>query len=142
MPFTPTIPKARYGLIMAGTTLIAAGVSASVAAVLGGDGTVILSVLTAFLIGSVFTFIPAIARVGHDHWGVVVLFSGVSRSLLVLAIAYSALHNNPDMVARPLFLGAVSGTFLVLMAETAAAVSILSKIERERVAAKAAATTA
>lgn len=111
-------------------TAVALGASWGVARGLGGDSRTVSRVTIALLAGSLLTFAPALLRISKDYWGVAVLASGVARSLIVLGICYSIRETSPDVAARPLFLGAAAGAFILLVIETIAAVKVLSALDR------------
>jgi hypothetical protein len=117
--------------LVTGAGLLCAGV---VTAALGADAKTVAFALLAIAVGSIATFIPAILHIGRDYWGIAVLFSGTARSLIVLAIAYAVSQSGTP--GRPLFIGAIAGAAVILIAETAAAIRILATLERRRVALK------
>lgn len=131
-----SIPRATYGLIMAGATVAGLACAAAVASGLGGSGEVVRYALIALAVGSIATFVPAMFLISAEYWGVAVLFSGVARGLIVVAISYFITQGNPDLSSKALFYGSISGAGMVLFVETATAIVMLSKVERTRQALK------
>jgi hypothetical protein len=117
--------------MLAATFLALAGGWAG-ARLLGGGTVTSLNVVIALTIGSFATFAPVILRVGPDHWGVAVLFSGTARALIVLGACYLIAQNTPSLRERPLFLPAVGATVFLLAVESITAIRILSAIERQK----------
>lgn len=113
-------------------TLVAAAGAWLVAMRIGTDaGAFAVPLLLAMGIGSLATLAPVVLDIDKDHWGVVVLGSGVGRSLIVLAICFSL---QPEEVSsRPLFMGALTFVLTLLIAETVMSIRVLSSIERHRV---------
>lgn len=130
------IPRVTYGVWMALATIGALGCAAGAGAYFGGGRAEIAAAVTAVAIGSVLTLAPAVMRIGVEHWGVAVLLCGMARGLVALGAAYLMTQNDPGLAARPVFLGAGAGVLLLLAIESAAAVAILSRLERRRVALK------
>jgi hypothetical protein len=114
------------GLVLAG--LVAGG--------LGGDVRVSGLAVIALAIGSLATAVPILMTISRDYWGVAVLFSGMTRSLLTLAVAF--VMSRSGVESKPLFLGAVSGAVLILIFESMVAIRILARLERRRVELKTA----
>ena len=86
----------------------------------------------ALAIGSVVGFAPALLRIGAEHWGLVVLLSGVGRALLVLGVCYAAAAGTPELAGRPLSLPALGAAVFLLTLETATAVRVLGRIEQRK----------
>jgi hypothetical protein len=137
---TLSIPRATHGLIMLAATVLAVAGGWAGARFLGGGSATSLNVLIALTIGSLATFAPVILRVGPDHWGVAVLFSGTARALIVLVACYLIAQNMPGLAERPLFLPAVGAVVFLLAVESVSAIRILSAIERQKSALKAGTT--
>src|SRR6185369_8067942 len=110
-------------LKMAGVVALGLVIAAATTAALGGSGRAVASACLTVAVGSMLTFLPAILRIRADYWGVAVLVAGMTRSLLILAIAYSMTHGSGDLPARPLFVGALAGAVAILIAESALAIS-------------------
>jgi hypothetical protein len=111
--------------------LVAAWVTARA---LGGDAGTARAATLALAIGSVLTLGPAVLRIDREHWGVAVLACGMGRGLVTLGAAYLMAAGNDALAPRPLYLGAVAGVLVVLLAESVAAILILSSLERRRAA--------
>lgn len=135
------VPTSTHALIMGVATLVAAGLSWGVASALGGDAFTLRTVLIATGLGAIATAAPVLFRARAEYWGVVVLAAGVGRLLLSLGLCYVVRQNSPEVLARPLFVGVVSGAILLLIVEVVTAVKILSAIERRRHATLAGANT-
>lgn len=114
---------------MLATTIAAITCAALISSSLGGARAAWAATI-ALAVASLASFLPAVLSVGAAHWGMVVLASGVGRSLLVLAIVYAATENG--LPSRPTFLGAGAGALFVLVVETVLAIVILSAIERTK----------
>lgn len=117
---------------MAVVTVCALVGAACAAGLLGGGQGTVVRVITMMAIASVATFAPAVLNVGREYWGVCVLASGMVRSLICLGWAYATMQMASDVQSRPLMIGAATGVAIVLAAETALSVAILSRIERAR----------
>lgn len=126
------IPRLKFGLLMLGVTVLGLACAWIVAGLGSGSEAESRSAAMALAIGSFLTFIPAVARISRDYWGVAVLFCGAARILAVLGIAYLITNSDPSRPSRPIFMGAASGAGLVMIAESALAVVFLSQIERAR----------
>lgn len=127
-----SIPRARYGLMMAGATLVALGVVWAVCAWMGGDGPTLRAAMTATAVGAFATFVPAVMVISAEFWGVAVLVAGTARSLAAVALAFMFTQNDPAVASKPAMLSVSAGAMLVLAAEVIAAISILSAIERRK----------
>ena len=125
------IPRASYGFTMAAITGVGLLVAGLVAVGVGGTSQTAGLAMVALSIGSLATAIPAVMAISAEYWGVSVLFSGLGRSLLTLAIAF--VMSRSGVEAKPLFLGAVSGAVLILVFESALAIRILAQLERRKV---------
>lgn len=126
------VPRARYGLVMAAATLLAAAVSWAVARGMGADSATLRAVLAAAALGALPTLAPAVLRLGREHWGVFVMGAGCARLLLSLGYCYMAREASPELASRPLFVGVVAGALLLLVVEVATSIKILSAMERRR----------
>lgn len=126
------IPRARYGLAMLAATLVALALGWIVATRLGADGGTQRILLLAFAFGAFATAVPACFPISREYWGLAVVVSGVGRAMLMLGVCFVTREVNPEMVARPLFLGVASGAMLLLFTEVVLAVRNLSDIERRR----------
>jgi len=126
------IPRGRYGLCMLAATLVALALGWIVATRLQADGTALKVLFLAFAFGAFATAIPACFPISREYWGLAVVVSGVGRAMLMLGVCFVARELNPEMIARPLFLGVASGAMLLLFTEVVLAVRILSDIERRR----------
>jgi hypothetical protein len=138
-PSPIAIPKTTHGFIMLAATLLAMVGAWAWSRTLAG-GAVAADVLIALGIGSIATFAPVFLRIGPDHWGVAVLFSGTARAILVLGACYLIAQNHPDLPERPLFLPAVGAAVFLLAVESINAVRIISDIDRQKTSHKAAGT--
>lgn len=132
-----SIPRFGFGLLIGLVSIGAMVVGACTTWFMGGTQASIMLVAGALAAGLVVSLLPAVLTISADFWGVVVLGAGVGRGLLVMGIVFVATENNPDLSSKPIFMGALVGTVLVLVAETAAAVTILSGLERVKAALKA-----
>lgn len=134
MPTTANqpVPTAVHALVMGVATLVAAGLAWGVAAGLGADASTLRIVLMASGAGALATFAPVVFRVRSEYWGVAVMAAGVGRILLSLGCCYLVRESSPGILARPLFVGVVSGAFVLLVVEVTSAVKILAAIERRR----------
>lgn len=130
------IPRGSYGLKMASATALGLVLAGVVAAAIGADQKTIGSTVLALAIASVVTFIPVVLRVRAEYWGVAVLASGMGRSLMALAVAYSMTLTDPGLSTRALFMGAVAGAVVILIVESALAIATLSQWDRQRLALK------
>ena len=126
------VPTRIYALVMGLATLLAAGVSWGVSDFLGADAFTRRTVLIAGALGAVATVAPVVLRVRAEYWGVAVMAAGVGRILLSLGFCYAVRESSPEVLSRPLFVGVVSGVFLLLVIEVTTAVKILATIERRR----------
>lgn len=127
------IPKARYGLLMAGVTL--AGLAAAYGLGLwldGGSATIALSALLAVAAGSVFSFAPALLTIGREHWGIGVVVAGMIRNLTVLGVAYGLQSADPELKIRAFHIAAMGGAVVVLILESLLAVRVLSALDKRR----------
>lgn len=127
-----SVPTAVHALVMGVATLVALGLAWGVAAALGADAFTLRIVLVALGFGTIATFAPVVFRVRSEYWGVSVMAAGVGRLLLSLGCCYLVRESSPDVLARPLFVGVVSGAFVLLVVEVTSAVKILAAIERRR----------
>ena len=128
------IPRAAYGASMILVTAVALVAAWVTARSLGGAGDEARAATLALAIGSVLTLGPAVLRIDRERWGVAVLACGMGRGLATLGAAYLMATGNQALAPRPLYLGAVAGVLIVLLAESVAAILILSSLERRRVA--------
>ncbi len=126
------VPTRVHALVMGLATLLAAGVSWGVSSALGADPFTVRNVLIACALGAVPTFAPVVLRTRAEYWGVAVMAAGVGRILVSLGYCYVIRENSPEILTRPLFVGVVSGAFLLLVIEVTTAVKILAAIERRR----------
>jgi hypothetical protein len=140
-PTALSIPRFGYGLMIGLVSLGAVLLGLGTTWFLGGSQPSILLVSGALAAGAVVSLIPALLMISAEFWGVSVMVAGVARGLIVLGVVFVATENNPDLSKRAIYLGAMVGTVLVLIIETAAAVTILSKIERAKAVAKASSNT-
>lgn len=129
----PSIPRLQYGIAMSAATLVGLAIAWFMAQSRGGDQAAAFTALVGLAIGSIATFIPVILRISLEHWGVAVLFSGTARALIGLAYVYFFATGNVADGSRPALVGAAAGAGVILAVEVAAAVFILSRIERARV---------
>jgi hypothetical protein len=122
--------------VVSAAGLVLAGIAATI---LGGDARTSGLAVAALAIASLATAVPIAMNISADYWGVAVLFSGMGRSLLVLAVAF--VISRTGVESKPLFLGAVSGAVLILILESIVAIRILAQLERRRVEPKSAGTS-
>jgi hypothetical protein len=132
-----SIPRFGYGILIGAACLAAIVLGLTTTLLLGGTQPSVLLLVAALAGGTLVALLPAVLVIGADFWGVTVMLAGVARGLLVLGVVFVATENNPDLSKRAIYLGALAGTVLVLIVETAAAVSILSRLERAKAALKA-----
>jgi hypothetical protein len=130
------IPRGEYALKMAGAVGLAVLGAAACTAALGGSNKSVMDTVLALAIGSTLTFLPAIVPVGASHWGIAVLCSGVARSLLILGLAYTLSEGHNDGSPRAFFIGTLIGAVAVLIAESAFAISMLARWDRQRLLVK------
>lgn len=131
------IPRLTYGLIVATATAGAIGLAWWVATWLGGTGSTVRVLLLALGAGSFATLVPAVVRMGREHWGLAVVASGVGRALIVLGICYGVGARGVEVSSRPMFVGAAAALGLMLVVETVASIVVLSRVERARAGARA-----
>lgn len=131
------IPRGRYGLWMVIATIASFAVVWGVVRLLGGSSELAMKGVLALAIGSFATFVPALLRIGFEHWGIAVLLAGVVRSLVSLGVAFASLSAFGGEASRPLFVAIASALGLLLLVESLTAVSILSKLDRQRTGAAA-----
>ena len=106
-----------------------------------GDGTTEATLaLATVLIGSIATLAPAILSLHASNWGVCVMIAGIARGAFMLVAAFAMLKANPDAAAQAVSRGAVGGAVLILICEAAAAIRILSRLDRTIQPTRAAAT--
>lgn len=132
----PKSPKATYTGLMLAVSLAAIAAAAGIARSMGGDGRTTTLAAAAVAIGSVATFLPILlgrrskdAGAGMGNFGVLVLVASVTRTLLILSAAL--LFDQTRQLVRPaLWIGAMGGAVIVLVAESAVAIALLSRLER------------
>jgi hypothetical protein len=116
---------------MLGATAIAAAAAWGVA---GGGQPADLAVVV-LLIASTATFLPVILGpvLGPARWGFGVLAASGVRTLLMLfgGLAVDAATSAPR---QPMWLGILAGAGVILAAETAAAILMVHRMERARLA--------
>lgn len=125
----PDIPRMKFGLWMGLATALALVLCWVVAVALGGSSESAIIACRFVAIGSIATLAPILLQAGASHWGVLVMVSGMLRSLTAVGLAYSAASEH---ASRPIMLAAVSATGLLLVVESALAIRMLSKLDRER----------
>jgi hypothetical protein len=116
---------------MACATLL--GIAASAAAILlmgapmGIAGLVAMCVIA----GSFATFIPAVLRIDRQMWGVAVLGSSMTRTMIILAIVL-VIDQSRDLgtAHKALWVAALCAAGVILVIETGAAIRILSSMEK------------
>lgn len=131
-PLDP-IPTRPYAIVMLLTGSLALGLGLFVSRALGGEGTTLLAVGGALLVGVLLSVIPLLGRplVTPDNWGLVVLGVSLGRTLLALG-AMAILVELSGLPRRPVVIPLLVCTLLVMIAEAATAVWLLSRRERLR----------
>ena len=123
-------PRARYAGAMLLASVLGVACAYLVAARLdaGDDAPLVAAAVVAgaALVG----FIPAVIGTAQ-YFGVAVLMASVSRLLIVLTASLVATKVG-DTPARPLWIGAVSGTVLILIAESTLSILVISAMDRRR----------
>ena len=118
---------------MAVVCVAAIGAAAGLAAALGGDSKTIALASTAVGIGAITTFLPVLfggkTKSGASNFGLLVLFASGVRTLLILAVAMFFAQTR-EVMKSPFWLGAMTGAGLILIAESALSISLLSRMER------------
>lgn len=135
------IPRAHYALLMAAATAGALGVIWLVAQSRHVAPDVLRSSLISFAVGSFLTFLPAVLNIAREHWGLAVLASGVGRAIVSLALAYFMGLSPAGAPSRDAMMATAAATGLVLLVEVIGSVLILSRIERQRDAARSSTPT-
>lgn len=123
-------PRARYAGAMLLFSVLGVACAYLVAALLGGETDAALAAAAVVAGAALVGFIPAIIGTA-EHFGVAVLMASVGRLLIVL-IAGLVLTQLGDAPKRPLWLGAVSGAVLILIAESAISIAVISAMDRRR----------
>lgn len=130
-PIQPKPPRLKYATWMALTTLVAVAIAGVVAALFGASMAVCILAAAAVAVGSFATFLPSILVVDRQAWGLVVLVASMIRTLIILAITlFFAKTRVPADAHTALWIGAMCGAGLVLIVESAFAVSILSSMDK------------
>lgn len=127
------IPRGQYGRRMAAAVAVGLATACLAALSFGGTASAIGGACAALAVPSIVSFGPAILSIDRAHWGLAVMLCGIVRALGVMALAYALAAATPDVPHRPLYMGAAAGAIVILVAETAIAVTILSNLERRRV---------
>jgi hypothetical protein len=125
------IHRGTYLSLMLGAIVLAVGLAAAIVRVMNGPGTTAWWAAAAVAVGSLPTLLPGILRVRPSNWGLVVFAGSTTRMLLVLSIGY-AIMNGQGVDRRSFWFAVLCGAVLILVVESAAAVSMLARRERER----------
>lgn len=130
-------PVCRLGhtAIMSGVIALGAGVALAVAVSMGGAGRTPGLAAAVVGVGSLISLLPGLLHLRAENWGLAVLGASMARMLLVLGLGFAA---DPSADRRAYWMGLVAGAVVILIAETALAVSTLARLERERVSKPAA----
>lgn len=131
------IPRGLYAAIVAVATLCAFALAALVCTRLGGDAPTLRRLMIALGAGTFASLVPAVLRISKEYWGLAVVVAGVARCLVLFAICFAALENDPTLLKRPLMLGAAAAGGLLLIVETVAAIKILARLDRVASASRA-----
>jgi len=124
-------PRAKYAVIMALATAAAALIGVGVTMGMRAPLDVVLAVVGVAVAGAFVTFLPALLNISKEMWGVAVLGSSMGRAILILGLtlAIDKVRTSTDGHAA-LWIGAVCGAGVVLVVEAAAAVRILSTMDK------------
>lgn len=116
---------------MAGAAALGCGAAVGMAAALGGSMKTGVVAAGVVLAASLVSLLPGVLRLRQETWGVAVLGASVARMLMVLALGL-VIDSTAGLDRRAFWLGLVSGAVIVLIVETALAVSALQKMERQK----------
>lgn len=133
-PQAVEVPRGQYGALTAVGVVLGVGVAFGGVFAFKGGMAEAQAAAMCFAVASVVGFAPALMRISAEYWGLVVLISGMVRGGICYAAASMALNNNPELVRRPLFLAVMAAALLNLVLESAAAVRILSDLDRKKAA--------
>jgi hypothetical protein len=129
---------------MGGACAAAILAGAAITLGLGGDWHTAMLAAAAIGVGAIATFLPVVftggGSGGAGNFGVHVLIASMVRALLILSIAVYFTQTR-DLPKRPFWVGAATGAGFILIVESTLAISILSRIERARLAARSTQTS-
>lgn len=123
-------PRARYAAAMVVASAVGIACAYLVAHAMGGGRDVAVQAAAVVAGAAVVGFIPALIGTAQ-HFGVAVLVASLSRLLIVL-IAGLVLTQIGHAPKRPLWLGAVSGAVVILIAESAVSIAVIAAMDRLR----------
>jgi hypothetical protein len=130
---TSRIPKAAYAGVMAPTCIVSAAAAGGMALALGGDRNTALLAVVSIAAASVVTFLPAMfatrSASGETNFGILVLVASVARMLgaLTIALVFAQTQAVADVA---FWFGILAGAGTLLLIESAAAISILARLDR------------
>jgi hypothetical protein len=123
-------PRARHAAIMAASALGAVVIGVGITLVLGGGSQTAGLVGAALVAGSLISIVPCFLRVGEgaSMWGMLILGASMFRAFLTLGLGLALA---PEGQGKPFWVGLMAGLGVLLVVETAAAVSQIARMERE-----------
>lgn len=123
-------PRSLYAGLTLAVAALATGCAFAVARTTGGPDAPAVAVAGLVGVVSLIGLLPVLVR-SAQSFGIAVLGASVARLLLAM-FASVMLTEVGGMASRPVWLGVVAGAGLMLVAESAAAIAILSSIERKK----------
>ena len=123
-------PKGKYGVIMGAVSALAAAAACGIAMALGAGQATAMLALACVACASVATFLPLFF--GKDGTiGVMVLVASMGRMLMLLGLAVFFAQTR-HLSGRAYWLAILAGGGMVLVVETALAVTMLNRLERRK----------
>lgn len=115
---------------MAASALGAVAIGAGFSLVLGGGSATAALVAGVLIAGSIISLLPCLLRVGEgaSMWGMVILGASMLRAFLTLGLGLALVHQDQG---KPFWVGLMAGLGVLLIVETAAAVTQIARMERE-----------
>lgn len=131
-PLAP-IPNRPFALVMGVTSAVALGLALLASWAAGGDAPTLLAIagvmLAACAVGLVALIGPPL--VTPTNWALVVLASTMMQTMLALG-AMLVLIEISGLPRRPVVIGLLAGTFVLMIGEAVAAVWLLARRDRLR----------
>ena len=122
------VPRLPYAMVMVGacaTAIGAAWMLASQSPERGyAAGVVAVAALT--------TFVPVLMYTKPTNFGLVVFGTSIARNLLVMGLMLAVIMLVEGIERRPLLIGILAGTAMILIVETMLAIGILGWLDRKK----------
>ncbi len=141
-PLEP-IPRRPFALVCALGVVLSVGAGVGVAASAGASSMVLLAIGAVLLAGGALCVLPLLGPplVTPERWGLVVMMASMARTGLAM-VAMLYMVEVLGLPRRPVVIGLLTGTLIMMAIEALAAVWLLSRRERQRAVARAAGASA